>query len=75
MFTPQEERFLRVEHAVANLREMADLRTFGCPDHIYQDILRHRARKLAARGIKLPSAVEQLPSDDLDAKIAGARLW
>jgi len=84
-----EIRFLRQEFATKRLEPIQDLRTLGCPAHVFFAVLESRAKRLggeyatllrkfqaeeAARGAYLnPPAAT--PASDLAASIEGSRLF
>lgn len=86
-FTPEEMRFLMQPRVVENaarggkepLNKIVDMRELGCPEPIFERTLERRAKKLgrvfaefrARRAAPAPLA----PAPDLDARIAGGKLF
>jgi hypothetical protein len=82
-YTASEVGFLLGAHplelAVANGRDVlpadCDLRALGCPERIFHRILEQRARKLGNTFTEFRATQRPATADDLDSKIAGAKIF
>ena len=87
MYTEQEIAFLMQPQRTANaersshpLAASVDIRTLGCPTHIFNRLLEDRARKLGPkftefRNRQCATRIEAATPADLDTRVAASSLF